>query len=322
MSSKKRPLVLVTGGTGFLGSALSKSLLEKGFRVRVSTRIQGKLPSCLEGKVDLARGFDLAEETDWNDALVGVDFVVHCAARVHVLKEHSLDPEGDFLRENVTSTLRLASQAADLGISRFVFISSIGVNGGVTFDKPFRHDDAPSPVSPYAHSKYLAEKALRKLSKETGLEVVSIRPPLIYGKDAPGNFSQLTRLIDSKVPLPFGLLNNKRSFVSVENIVDFIGHSLTNDKAAGEVFLISDGKDVSTRQFIKAISHANRQSVVLLPVPLFLLKVLFLVLGKAGVYEKLCGNLQLDIEHTKSTTGWRPVTAGEGSMAKHLLEEC
>jgi len=300
------PRVLITGGTGFLGQELAGRLLEAGYIVRIATRRQSVPEGLFSNAVEIAGGCDLTAQMDWKHALQGVDYVVHCAARVHVLNESEGDPAKAFFEQNVLATQNLASQAAAEGVSRFIFISSIGVNGNSTNRDAFKFDDRPAPTTAYAESKLSAEKILTDLSSATDMDVVSIRPPLIYGRNAPGNFVQLEKLIGKRAPLPFGLTRNKRNFVSVDNVVGFISHLLSCDRMKSGIFLVSDGEEVSTKQFVGAISEAKNIKPIFLPVPVKILKLMLGALGKYSLYEKLFGDLRIDIEYTKAQTGWYP----------------
>lgn len=298
--------VLVTGASGFLGGALTRRLFADGRSLRVAVRrLGGCWPSGVE--VDVITGLD--SQTDWRKAVEGVGTVVHCAARVHVMREQSHSPLDDFRRINVHGTLHLAKQAVAAGVKRFVLISSIGVNGSETSDQPFRADGAVSPATPYAISKWECEQELLALGRQTGLEVVIIRPPMIYGPGAPGNFARLLRLIDLQLPLPFGRLKNLRSFAALDNVVDLIVLCIDHPAAANQVFLVSDGEDLSTTDFIRYIAKARGRSVLLLPIPEKWLETLAGLAGKRQQVRKLTGSLQIDIEKTMTMLSWKPVVS-------------
>ena len=235
---------MVTGVSGFVGSALLEYLVSKPFHKVVVTTRRTEIE--FQADVDSVAVGNLTKMTDWNKALNNIDCVIHLAARVHVMHDNSVDPLSQYRAINVESTINLARQAANSGVKRFIFISSINVSGAVTLTKPFFEGSALRPHSDYAVSKLEAEDALLELAKETGMDVVIIRPPLVYGFNAPGNFSTLLKLV-CKVPfLPFGLVKNKRSFISVVNLCSFISLCIDHPKAANEVFLISDNRVVST----------------------------------------------------------------------------
>lgn len=294
--------VLVTGANGFVGGALCKGLLCHALAVRGVTRSAGVLPLGVEGFVVA----DMDGTANWHGTLQDCNAVVHLAARVHVMQEASADPLAEFRRVNVDGTLNLARQAAAAGVRRFVFISSIGVNGSVSFQRPFTADDEAAPHSPYAVSKYEAELGLRVLAAETGLEVVIIRPPLVYGLGAPGNFGALMHAVQRGWPLPLGAIHNKRSLVALDNLVDFIALCVHHPNAANQTFLVSDGEDVSTAELVRRMARAMGKTPRLIPVPRWLLRWGAVLLGRRDVVQRLCGNLQLDISKARKMLGWKP----------------
>jgi nucleoside-diphosphate-sugar epimerase len=296
--------ILVTGATGFLGRAVVDRLSARGRQVRAAVRRDpGGWPADVESVVV----GDLTAATDWSAALKGVDAVVHCAARAHVLRETATDPLTEFRAVNTEATLALARQAATAGARRFVFISSIGVNGAETTGRPFRHDDPPRPHSPYAVSKHEAEQGLRALAAETGLDVVIIRPPLIVGPDPKGNLGTLERVISKGLPLPFGLVTrNRRDLVSRDTLCDLIAVVIDHPAAARETFLVSDGEPVSTRTLLERMAAARGRSITLLPVPPALLALPLRLAGRGAMAAQLFGDLEVDIEHTRRTLGWTP----------------
>ena len=299
LQASRRMTILVTGATGFLGRAVVDHLIERGRSVRAAVRRD-------PGPGAVAVG-DLSAATDWSAALAGVDTVVHCAARAHVLKETAADPLSQFRAVNRDATVALALQAAAAGVRRFVFISSIGVNGAETRGTPFRHDDTPQPHSPYAVSKSEAEGDLHKVSHETGLEVVIIRPPLITGPEPKGNLATLNRVIAKGLPLPFGLVTkNRRDLVSRETLCSLIDVVIDAPAAAGQTFLVSDGAPISTRVLLERMAAAQGRSVSLLPVPPALLALPLKLLGKGAMASQLFGDLEVDIAHTRQTLGWAP----------------
>lgn len=291
--------ILVTGATGFLGRAVVGRLETRGRPVRAAVRRDA-------GPGAVAVG-DISPETDWSEALRGVDTVVHCAARAHVLKDTAADPLARFRAVNVDATAALARQAIQAGVRRFVFISSIGVNGAETQGTPFRHDDPPRPHSPYAVSKHEAEQGLKRIAAETGLQVVIIRPPLIVGPDPKGNLATLNRLIARGLPLPFGLATkNRRDLVSRDVLVDLIETVIDHPAAAGQTFLVSDGAAISTRVLLERMAAAQGRSLTLLPVPPALLAVPLKLMGRGAMASQLFGDLEVDIAHTRETLDWTP----------------
>jgi nucleoside-diphosphate-sugar epimerase len=303
--------VLVTGGRGFVGSALADSALAAGFTVRISSRQE---LIAAEGGLEFSRVGDLGTTTDWVAALDDVEAVVHCAGRAHVLHETVEDPLAAFRIVNLDATLNLARQAFEAGVKRFVFISSIGVNGSQTpMGKPFSEADKPNPHNAYALSKWEAEQGLLRIADETGLEVVIIRPPLVYGPNAPGNFGALMRAVQRGWPLPLGAVHNQRSLVALDNLVDFIITCITRPKAANQTFLVSDGYDLSTSELVRSMAQAAGVPARLLPVPVWALQAGASLLGKGDAVQRLCGNLQVDISKARSLLGWvPPVSVAEG----------
>lgn len=302
--------LLITGANGFVGQALTLEAFRRGFNVCAAVRETSTLPSYIDvvsvGQVD--------SDTDWSQALKDCDVVVHLAARAHVRDERGSDPLEAFRKVNVEGPLNLARQAAAAGVRRLIFISSIGVNGAETSGAPFSHADTPAPHSPYAVSKHEAELGLQKLAEDTGMEVVTIRPPLIYGPNAPGNFGSLMRWLMRGVPLPLGCVNqNRRSFVALDNLVDLILTCVWHPRAGNQIFLVSDGEDVSTTQLLQRMGKAMNRSVRLLPVPTGLLGLMASLLGKKGMAQSLLGSLQLDIRNTCEVLNWNPpISIDEG----------
>jgi nucleoside-diphosphate-sugar epimerase len=302
--------LLVTGANGFVGKALCVEAATRGFRVRAASRFYSDFSEVNEcvavGNID--------GSTNWFDALKGCDVVVHLAARAHVISETSSDPLREFRKINVEGTLNLARQAVASGLSRFIYISSIGVNGAETSVAPFDVMDAPAPHSQYAVSKYEAELGLKKLAMEADIEVVIIRPPLIYGPNAPGNFGFLMRLLKRGAPLPFGAVTrNRRSFVALDNLVDLILICVQHPKAANQTFLVSDGQDISTAELLQKLGVAINRPARLLPVPIGFLAFTATIFGKRSIAQSLLGSLQIDINKTREVLNWNPpVSLDEG----------
>lgn len=296
--------VLVTGATGYLGRALVERLARDGYAVRAAVRRDfGRWP---EG-VDPVLVGDLSASTDWSEAAAGADCVVHCAARAHVLKETATDPLTEFRRVNTEGAVALGRQAAEAGVRRLVFISSIGVNGAETRGRPFAAADEPAPHSAYAVSKLEAEQGLAVVAAETGLEVVVIRPPLVTGPDPKGNLATLRSAIRRGLPLPFGLVaGNRRDLVSLDVLCDLIKTCIRHPAAAGRTFLVSDGAPVSTRRLLEDIGAMDGRKPRLLPVPPGLLSMLLGALGKTSLRSQLLGDLEVDIAATRDTLGWTP----------------
>lgn len=297
--------VLVTGANGFVGSAVCLRLVHEGFYVRPVVRtVQPAVPSANLLPPVVA---DLERNTDWSAALNGVTEVLHSAARVHVMDDLSADPLEAYRQVNVAGTLNLASQAAQAGVRRFVFVSSIKVNGEATQPgQPFTADDVPSPLDPYGVSKLEAEQGLRDIEAQTGMGVVIVRPPLVYGPGVKANFASMMRWVARGIPLPLGAIHNARSMVALDNLVDLLVTCLKHPAAAGQTFLVSDGKDVSTTELLRRTAEAMGKKTLLLPVPASVLELGASLLGKRAVAQRLCGSLQVDIEKTRRLLGWTP----------------
>lgn len=302
--------LLVTGASGFVGRALSLRAVARGLTVRAACRFSVDFPP----NIACVPVGDIGSRTDWRIALMGCDAVVHLAARAHVIRDVRSDPLSDFRKVNVEGTINLARQAACAGVKRFVFISSIGVNGAETFDSPFVVQDEPFPHSPYAISKHEAEVGLQALALESDMEVVVIRPPLCYGPNAPGNFGALMRWMQRGLPLPFGAVTqNRRSLVGLDNLVDLILTCIDHPRAANQTFLVSDGEDLSTADLLRRICKAMNQPAPMFPVPTSFLAVAACFLGKKSVAQSLLGSLQVDIRKTCELLDWKPpVSVDEG----------
>lgn len=258
---------------------------------------------------------DIHEATDWSAALNGCSAVVHLAARVHVMNERASDPLLEFRRTNVEGTLHLARQAAHSGVRRFVFVSSIKVNGETTAaGRPFTVADTPAAQDAYGISKMEAERGLRGIAADTGMEIVIVRPPLVYGPGVKANFASLMRAVQRGLPLPLGAVtNNRRSLVALDNLVDLLITCVDHPAAANQTFLVSDGEDLSTTALIRRMGQALGKPARLLPVPPALLQLGAAIVGKRNVVQRLLGNLQVDIAHTRATLGWTPpISVGEG----------
>ncbi len=296
--------VLITGANGFIGWSLCEKLLRDAVSVRGAVRSIGQLKPgveyCAVGKI--------SSETDWSAALEDAQHVVHLAARVHVMRDKRADSLAEFRRVNVGGTTSLAKQAADAGVRRFIFLSSIKVNGESTdIGHPFTAADAPAPQDPYGISKHEAEQSLRQIAAETGMEVVIIRPPLVYGPGVKANFESMMRWLERGVPLPFGAVtNNRRSFVALENLIDLIATCLTHPTAANQTFLVSDGEDLSTADLLKRMGSALGKPARLFNVPISLLNHGAVLLNRPAIYQRLCGSLQVDIENTRKLLDWTP----------------
>lgn len=312
----KSASILVTGASGFVGRLLCAELFQQGYEVRVAVRsVNVHVDNFKRAVVDSIGG-----ATDWSTALRNVDCIVHLAARVHVMNESTIDSLAEYRKVNVEGTLNLAMQSAQLGIKRFVFISSIKVNGEHTeSDKPFTEEDFANPQDAYGISKFEAEQGLLQIAKQTGMEVVIIRPPLVYGAGVKANFASMMRAVKCGIPLPLGAIHNKRSFVYIANLVSLITRCIDHPAAANQVFLVSDGCDLSTIELLRDCAEAFGVKARLLPVPQRLIEVAAALIGKKSVAQRLCGNLQVDISKARTLLGWTPpVSVAEGLKATAL----
>ena len=301
---------LVTGANGFLGRTLCIELPQRGFAVLAAARMVNLIPGSFESSVV----GEIDGLTDWTGEVSKVNIVIHLAARVHVMNDTAANPLAAFRVVNVEGTLNLARQAAAAGVKRFVFISSVKVNGESTQPgRAFTELDAPASLDAYGQSKHEAELGLRQIAAHTGMEVVIIRPPLVYGPGVKANFDALMRAVQRGWPLPLGAVHNQRSLVALDNLVDFIFICATHPQAANQTFLVSDGQDLSTAELVRGMAQAAGVSARFLPVPMWALQVGATLLGKGDAVQRLCGNLQLDISKARDLLGWvPPISVVEG----------
>ena len=303
--------VLVTGAAGFVGRALCAELCRRGHAVRAACRRDEQIPSLPPEAEPVVIGL-IDARTDWAGALAGCDSVVHLAARVHLMQDDVSDPLSEFRKVNTEGTMNLARQAAAAGARRFVFMSSIKVNGeggyhsGQPTGKAYTEMDEPAPSDAYAVSKWEAEAGLMAIARATGMEVVVLRPPLVYGPDVGANFLRLMRLVAKGIPLPFGAIDNRRSLLYLGNLVAAINLSLTHPAAANQIYLVSDGEDVSTTDLIRRLASLMGKQLWLLPLPPRLLGLVAGMLGKSAEAERLIGSLVLDSGKIRRELGWRP----------------
>ncbi|MFZ1873491.1 MAG: SDR family oxidoreductase [Chania sp.] len=289
--------VLVTGANGFVGRALCDELTAQGIPFVGTGRV---------ARDNLLGVGELAPDTDWTGALSNITDVIHLAARVHVMDESESDPLTAFRRVNVEGTINLARQAAAAGVRRFVFVSSVKVNGEATTATPYAESDIAAPSDPYGVSKHEAEQALWELAQHTSLEVVVVRPPLVYGPGVKANFRNLMGAVARGIPLPIGAIHNARSMVAIDNLVDFLVTTLKHDAAAGQTFLVSDGDDLSTPTLARKLGSALGRPARLIPVPLPMLRLIGKLTGKQSTIDRLTGSLQVDINQAKTLLGWQP----------------
>jgi nucleoside-diphosphate-sugar epimerase len=304
--------VLVTGSNGFIGSRLLERLAADGsWQVRAASR--GKSARVPAGIRAVSHG-NLSAAADWREAVADANVVIHLAARVHVMKDSAGDPLSEFRRINVQASARLAEQAAAAGVRRFVYVSSIKVNGESTSaERPFRPDDAPHPQDPYGISKWEAERELRSIAANSGMEVVVVRPPLVYGPGVGANFRSLMRWLHRGLPLPFGAIDNRRSLVALDNLCDLLIACASHPAAAGQTFLASDGEDISTTHLLERLGRALGRPARLVPLPAGILWLAFAAIGKKNVGTRLCQSLCVDSETARTRLGWRPtISLDEG----------
>ncbi|MDH1010521.1 NAD-dependent epimerase/dehydratase family protein [Pseudomonas nicosulfuronedens] len=296
--------VLVTGASGFVGKYLGVALAQGGHRATGLCR-QAALNSSYR---DICIG-DMTALAEWKQALDGCDVVIHLAARAHVLSGSS-DEQSEleqFRRVNRDATLALAVEAARRGVRRFVFVSSIGVNGNSSGSTPFDESSTPAPHASYAVSKFEAEEGLLRLAADSAMDIVIIRPPLVYAFDAPGNFARLLQLVANPIPLPFGAVDNGKSLISVANLVDFIILCMTHPNAANERFIVADNGVVSIRELIAELAAGMGKKAFIFSVPERFLSGAAALVGRTRLYEQLCANLELDTRKAKRLLGWQPL---------------
>jgi nucleoside-diphosphate-sugar epimerase len=305
-------VILITGANGFIGSSMMRRLTLDGVLEVVGAIRSSAQFSNSEYKAYLCG--ELSPQNDWSQVLTHVSTVVHTAARVHVMKDPSANPLGEYRRANVEGTLNLARQAAREGVRRFIFISSVKVNGESTpVNAPFSADDIPAPQDPYGISKLEAEQGLRDIAQKTNMEVVVVRPPLVYGPGVKANFRSIMRGLYRGIPLPLGAVHNLRSFVALDNLVDLLVRCLTHPAAANQTFLVSDGEDLSTGELAVRLGRALGKSARLIPVSEQLLIAGATLLGRREFAQRICGSLRVDMEKTRRMLSWQPpITVNEG----------
>ena len=314
---------LITGATGFIGRALCNKLSKSGKSVRGAIRSSNSLS--LGTNFENVSVGDISYQTNWNDALTGIDYVVHCAARAHIMNESKKNALEIYRSVNVDGTKRLAEQSVAAGVKKFIFLSSIKVNGENTYNKHdysifnnqkkffFRHDDISNPSDSYSVSKYEAERVLWDISSKTGLKVIVLRLPLVYGNGAKGNLVRLSNLIKSNIPLPLSLVNNHRSMIGIDNLIDLIIKCIYKPDIFAKTFLVSDGEDLSTVDLIKHIALSMGRKVRFFPIPILLLRLIGFCFGKSNEINRLVGSLRIDNSYTKKTLNWTPpISVEEG----------
>jgi UDP-N-acetyl-alpha-D-quinovosamine dehydrogenase len=304
--------VLVTGGTGFVGRMLCGVLAQSDYVVRAALRGDRAWPDFISEKTLVG---DITSTTDWSSALDGVDAVIHAAARVHVLHDTAAS-EDLYAEVNERGTMRLASAAAQAGVRRFIFLSSVKVNGEETTGRAYSATNEPHPCDAYGRSKWRGEKCLQEIGATTSMEAVIVRPPLVYGPGVKANFLRLLRWVDKERPLPLGAIDNSRSLVSVWNLCDLLAHLLKHSAAPGRTWMVSDGEDVSTPDLIRRIAHAMGRRARLLRVPASLLRLLGGLAGQGAEVARLCSSLQVDLTRTREELGWSPPVTVDEALAR------
>ena len=309
------PKILVTGASGFVGKSLTAELFRQVYAIGAAVR---STKSQINNAEVVVVG-EIDGKTDWTNALRSVEVVIHLAARVHVMKENFANPLAEFRKVNVEGTQQLAQSAVNAGVKRFVYVSSVKVNGEQTGLSPFTELDIPNPQDPYGVSKWEAEQGMMRIAEKTGMEVVIIRPPLVYGAGVKANFATMMRVVKQGIPLPFGAIRNKRSFIYVGNLVSLILRCVDHPAAANQTFLVSDGHDISTTELLRGCALALGVKPRLLPVPQKLIEVCATIIGKRDVAQRLCGNLQVDISKARTLLGWAPpISVADGLKATAL----
>jgi UDP-glucose 4-epimerase len=305
--------VMITGSSGFVGTKLVKVLADKdGIDILAATRHE---PTDCPTPVTILKNCHISAEMDWKAYLSNVNVVIHTAARVHIMDDRTPDPMAAFRAVNVQGTMRLAEQAAEMGVQRFIFLSSVKVNGEETSDgDAYTADQDPAPADPYGVSKMEAESQLRTLAERSGMEVVIIRPVLVYGPGVKANFLKMMKWIDSGIPLPFGAIHNSRSLVALDNLVDLIVLCIDHPKAANQTFMVSDGEDLSSTELMRRIARALNKPDRLFPVPGGLLKQSIRLIGKPHLSQRLCGSLKVDIHKTLDILDWKPIVTVESAL--------
>jgi nucleoside-diphosphate-sugar epimerase len=309
--------LLLTGANGFLGSRLAVTLNAKPY-VRLTAAVRRSVQLSAMNVVEVQ---SLDANTDWSDAVTEQQVVIHTAARAHIMKNEAADPLVEYRRVNVDGTLNLARQAVDAGVTRFIFISSIKVNGEqTTCGGVYKAEDLPVPEDAYGISKYEAEQGLLQVAANTGLEVVIIRPPLVYGPGVKGNFFSMMRVVKKGFPLPLGAVHNKRSLVALDNLVDLIITCIDHPAAANQVFLAGDGEDLSTTELLRGVAKAAGVLSRLIPVPAAVLMFGASLLGKKEMAQRLLGSLQVDISKARDLLGWTPPLSVEEGLRRCFVE--
>ncbi len=311
--------VLITGASGFIGQSLCKILIEAGYEVTACIRKNSQVIS--NKNISIVRIDSLNQNNGWDSILKNVSIVIHLAARVHIMNKEDETSALELFREsNLNGTKNLALQAVNNQVKRFIYLSTIKVNGEQS-DRPFHSDDLSSPRDPYAISKWEAEQVLKQIAQENKMEVVVIRPPLVYGPGVKGNFLRLIKLVDYCLPIPLESVKNKRSMVNIDNLCDLIKVCIEHPKAKGEVFLVSDSRNLSTPELIRIIAKCQQRPLFLFPLPLWILHFVAKLVGKNQEINRLCGSLQVNIHKNKQILNWTPRYSIEEGVQKTIAHQ-
>jgi UDP-N-acetyl-alpha-D-quinovosamine dehydrogenase len=314
MSKMEPSRILITGATGFVGSAVVRRLLQENFSI-TATVLTGEDAGNLPADVERVIVPPLSDHSDYSTCLQNIDIVIHLAARVHIMQETATNPLREFRKVNLYGTERLARQAAKAGVKRFVFMSTIGVNGNTSCGRAFTECDIPRPHNDYSTSKLEAEISLREISEKSGMEVVIARAPLVYGPGNPGNFLSLLRVISKGIPLPLASVSNKKSFIYVANLADALKSCAAHPSAANQTYLVSDCEDLSTPELLRSVASALGMPVRLLPIPISLIRIAGMLAGKSAAVRRLLDPLQVDSSKIRRELGWKPpFTMEEGLL--------
>ena len=300
--------VFVTGASGFIGKSLCNALAEQGYSVRKAIRGSNR-----DNQPHIYTIGNIGPDTEWSSALKGIDIVIHLAAHVHIVKKNKPDLSEVYRYVNVEGTERLAQKAALCGVKRFIYLSSIKVNGESTSSTPFTENDSPNPQDAYAVSKWEAEQILWRIGSGTGMEIIIIRPTLVYGSGVKANLLNLMKVVDRGIALPLTLVSNRRSMIALDNLVDFILHCAKNREVSNDIFLVSDGEDLSTPGLIRRLAACMGRPARLIPCPLPLMRLGGRLFGRQTLVDRLCDSLQVDISKAKTLLGWAPpISVDEG----------
>ncbi len=306
--------VLVTGANGFIGQSLCERMLAEGWQVRGTVRSLNQLNNLPSG-VDALPVGSIGPDTEWSKVLIGIDTVVHLAARVHVMDDSASNPFAEYRKVNVMGSERLALTAVECGVKRFIFMSSVKVSGEENV-RAYKEEDAPAPKDSYGISKMQAEKRIKQIAADSGMDLVILRPPLVFGPGVKANFLELMKIVDKGTPLPLAKVDNRRSFIYIENLVDAVLTCIKHSGSAGQTYFVSDNEDVSTPELIRRMGAALGRPARLFPFPLLLINVAGFISGKSATVKRLVGSLTVDISKIRTELGWKPPFTMEHGLQK------